>query len=148
MKTKGHILLVEDNAHLGGLVKEGLEEESFGVCWVQDGQSALQEAAVRNYDLFLLDVMIPKIDGIELAKKLKFQFPITPIIFMSARSLRSDITQGYLVGADDYVVKPFELYHLVLKIQAPLEPGEWYPGRAIKVSMIVVGSVWMWIGRN
>jgi DNA-binding response OmpR family regulator len=135
--TQAKILLAEDNQSLGFLLKENLEDDDFDISWQQNGIAAWNTFCSEEFDLCLLDIILPGIDGIELAKRIRKKRLEVPIIFITARSLNSDIITGYEVGCDDYIVKPFEEYRLRLKINAllartkgkkPAEAREFYCG--------------------
>ena len=114
---EGKILLVEDDQHLGYLLSENLMEHNFKVKWQKDGKSALEKFKSDTFTLCLLDIIVPGVDGLELARSIKKLNPEMPIIFITARSLKSDVIAGYEVGCDDYLIKPFEIYHLILKVK-------------------------------
>lgn len=116
MKPK--ILLVEDDETLGNLLSNYLRSEEMEVCHLTNGQQALLEAEKSRYDLFLFDIMLPGKTGFELAKGVRKLFPAIPLIFISARSLKSDKLMGYETGADDYITKPFDEEELLWKIKA------------------------------
>ncbi len=113
-------MLVEDDDHLGFLVEDQLSSNDYDVTWVKNGEIAWQKFDNGNFDLCLLDILLPGMDGIELAKKIKNKNRKIPVIFITSRSLKSDIITGFDVGCDDYIVKPFEVYQLLLRIRALL----------------------------
>jgi DNA-binding response OmpR family regulator len=117
---KKDILLVEDDLNLGLLLMDFLELEGLHVTWRRDALSALQQAARQSYDLCILDVMMPGMDGFSLAKNLKNQFPNLPFLFITARTLQEDKLRGYALGAEDYVTKPFDESELLCKIKVIL----------------------------
>lgn len=114
------ILLAEDDPHLGTLLSEYLRSEGLEVILAPDGEAALAQFEARSFDLCLLDVMMPKMDGFTLAKKIREKNSTLPIIFITARSLRQDKLKGYTTGADDYITKPFDEEELLWKIKAML----------------------------
>jgi len=114
------ILLVEDDKNLGLLLSEQLEDEGFEVILRKDGESGLQAMKELHFDLCILDIMLPQVDGFELSERLQNLDTRIPFIFLTARSLKSDRLMGYRAGADDYIVKPFDPEELVLKIRAIL----------------------------
>ncbi|TDN83830.1 DNA-binding response OmpR family regulator [Salegentibacter sp. 24] len=121
MPNKKHkILLVEDDDSLGYLLSEYLKIKGFEVFWAQSGKKALELIEADSYDLIILDVMLPDIDGFNLANKLKIQYPETPFIFLTARSLKIDVLKGFSLGAVDYLKKPIDEEELVARIQALL----------------------------
>lgn len=117
-KEKLKILLAEDDLNLGILLVDYLETEGFDVKLCKDGELALKAFQSNQYDLCLLDVMMPKMDGFALAKGIKAQDKKIPIIFITAKSLKEDKLKGYDLGADDYITKPFDEEELLWKIKA------------------------------
>ncbi len=115
-----HILLVEDDLNLGLLLMDFLESEGLRVSWKRDALSGLQQAQRQRFDLCLLDVMMPGMDGFSLAKNLRQQFPRLPFLFLTARLLREDKLKGYALGAEDYITKPFDETELLCKIRVIL----------------------------
>jgi DNA-binding response OmpR family regulator len=116
MKMK--LFLVEDDLNFGAVLKSYLELYEFEVDWVSDGKDAFSHFEKKHYDLVLLDVMLPNIDGFSIAKKIKESGSTLPFIFITAKVLRSDIVEGYKTGADDYITKPFDSEILLYKIKA------------------------------
>ncbi|MCA9743510.1 MAG: response regulator transcription factor [Deferribacteres bacterium] len=114
------ILLVEDDPNLGFLLQENLELQNFAVHLCEDGDAGLQAFTQSEFDLCVLDVMLPKKDGFTLAKEIRRENSDMPIIFLTAKSLKEDRIEGFKAGCDDYVTKPFSLEELVLRIQAVL----------------------------
>jgi DNA-binding response OmpR family regulator len=115
---KRRILLAEDDLNLGILLVDYLESEGYEVKLCKDGEIALKAFESKPFDLCLLDVMMPKLDGFELAAKIKRLNPLTPFIFITAKSLKEDKLRGYELGADDYIGKPFDEEELLWKIKA------------------------------
>jgi len=115
------ILLVEDNKTLGYALSEYLKLYGFNVCWVKDGNQAITSFLTNNYHLVILDVMLPKIDGFEVAKNFKKDKPKVPVIFLTAKSMKIDKIRGFKIGADDYMVKPIEEEELIYRINAVLK---------------------------
>jgi heavy metal response regulator len=114
------ILLVEDDKGIARFVKKGLLENSFSVDAANDGEEGLRLALHEKYDLIVLDIMLPKIDGVEVLKKIRTRELQTSVIFLTAKDSEKDIVQGLNLGADDYVVKPFSFNELLARIQAVL----------------------------
>lgn len=125
MKNK-KIMVVDDEADIRELIRFNLEKEGFEVVSVSDGETALEEARLRQPDLILLDVMLPGMDGVEVCFKLKSDvaFKSIPIVMLSAKSDESDQLVGLKIGADDYLVKPFSPKVLVAKIGAIIRRGD------------------------
>jgi two-component system, OmpR family, response regulator VicR len=114
---KSRILYVEDDSTLGFITSENLERKGYEVELSQDGESALQLFRSNQFDICLLDVMLPKLDGFTLARIIRKENEEIPIIFISAKTLTEDKIEGLLLGADDYIVKPFNIEELTLKIE-------------------------------
>lgn len=112
-----HILLAEDDLDLGNVFKQFLELNDFQVLWAKDGEEAWHFFQENKTDICILDVMMPKMDGFSLAKKIKSVNPQMPFLFLTAKKLKEDRMLGLKLGADDYIVKPFEADELVLRIQ-------------------------------
>ena len=102
------LLLVEDDRSFGTVLKSYLELSDFDVDWVDDGKFAFPKFESKKYDLVILDVMLPNVDGFTIAKQIKESNSETPFIFITAKTLREDILKGYKSGADDYITKPFD----------------------------------------
>lgn len=117
MEPKAKILLAEDDEHLSDLVKDQLEEEGYAVTVCSDGQSAIDIFDKNKFDICLLDIMMPVKDGFTVAKKIRQQSDIIPIIFISTRAMIEDKIEGYQKGADDYIIKPFNMRELLLKLE-------------------------------
>ena len=118
------ILLVEDDKGIVRFVKKGLIENSLSVDVVFDGEEGLQLAVYRNYDLVVLDIMLPKMDGFEVLRRMRGMKIQTPVIFLTAKDSERDIVQGLNLGADDYLTKPFSFNELLARIQAILRRGK------------------------
>lgn len=118
------ILLVEDDENIAIPVEEDLDERNYVVEVASDGKMAWELLDVFNYDLILLDVMLPKLDGISLCKQLRANGCKTPILMLTARDTITDRVKGLDAGADDYLVKPFDLEELSARIRALLRRGE------------------------
>ena len=117
MEVKQHILLAEDDEQLGDLMKEALEEEGYLVSLFRDGQSAIDHFDKQTFNFCLLDVNMPGKDGFTVAKKIRQQTDVIPVIFISTRSQLEDKIEGYGKGADDYIVKPFVMKELLMKLE-------------------------------
>ena len=115
-----NIMLVEDDLNLGFLLVEFLEQKGFSAKLYRDGQTAFTGFQGGHFDFCILDVMLPKMDGFTLAKKIKVTNPQIPVIFLTARSLKEDKMKGYEIGVDDYITKPFDEDELLYKINAIL----------------------------
>src|SRR5579863_1281085 len=113
-----NVLLVEDDKDLAGFVREGLEDESCTVRVCYDGGSGLRQAELHAFDIILLDVMLPGLNGFEVTKRLRMQNVRTPILLLTARDSPEDIVKGLDAGADDYLTKPFGFEVLLARIRA------------------------------
>jgi two-component system, OmpR family, copper resistance phosphate regulon response regulator CusR len=112
------ILVVEDEQQVSALIKQGLEEQSMTVDVAYDGQLGERLALSRDYDVILLDIVIPGINGFDLCKILKKEKPATPILMLTTLSTTADKVTGFDAGADDYLLKPFEFEELFARIKA------------------------------
>ena len=117
-KATINILLAEDDKHLGMLLSDFLQAENFVVTLCNDGEKALKAFTTFPFDICLLDVMMPKLDGYELAKWIRKKDKHIPIVFITAKSLKEDKLIGYENGADDFITKPFDEEELLWKIKA------------------------------
>lgn len=113
------VLLVEDDQSLGQLLKEGLTREGFLVDWVKDGYTAMNKSMEEDYHLVILDIMLPKMDGLKVCRKLRESKDI-PVILLTAKDQVEDKVEGLSAGADDYITKPFSFKELVARIKAVL----------------------------
>ncbi len=120
-KEKNQILLVEDDASLGQVMKNYLELNDFDVELARDGILGLAAFRRKKFDICLLDVMMPNMDGFTLAEEIRNVDPDVPLFFLSAKSMKDDIMNGYKLGADDYITKPFDSEILLQKIKAVLK---------------------------
>jgi DNA-binding response OmpR family regulator len=116
MNPKAKVLLAEDDLTLGYVIKDNLADAGYEVVLCADGQAALDKFSKENFDICLLDVMMPNKDGFAVAKKIRQQTDLTPILLITARSLEEDRIHGFECGADDYIVKPFSMQELLLRI--------------------------------
>jgi DNA-binding response OmpR family regulator len=119
MKTP-HILVVEDDLNLGFLLVELLEDEGYLVKLCKDGQMGVQAFERQSFDLCILDVMMPKMDGYTVAEHMRQHNPTIPFLFLTAKSRKEDKMRGYALGAEDFITKPFDEDLLLCKIQVIL----------------------------
>lgn len=117
------ILLVEDELNAARLLAKGLREEAFAVDIAQDGEAALRQAADNDYDLMILDVMLPRKDGFAVCRELRAQGVTMPILMLTARDAVEYRIAGLNTGADDYLVKPFDFEELLARVRALLRRG-------------------------
>lgn len=120
MKGKNRIFLVEDDLSFGSVLKAYLEIYKYEIEWVKDGRDAINTFENGQFDICILDVMLPHIDGFQLAENIKRLRPEIPFIFLTAKTLKEDEIKGYELGADDYIKKPFDSEILLFKLQAIL----------------------------
>ena len=118
------ILLVEDDQNFGDVLKSYLEMHEFEVTLATDGLEGLEKYKTDTYDLCIFDVMMPKKDGFTLASEIRESDADMPIIFLTAKNLKEDVLQGFKIGADDYISKPFNSEELLLRIQAILRRSQ------------------------
>jgi DNA-binding response OmpR family regulator len=121
MAKQYKILYVEDDETLAYLTKDSLEMNHYEVIHFDNGEDALENFADQAYDICVLDIMVPKKDGFEIAKAIRQQNNEIPIIFLSAKTLKEDRIMGLKLGADDYLVKPFSIEELMLKLEIFLQ---------------------------
>lgn len=122
--NKIKILLAEDEASLGMIVKESLESRDFEVFLAENGEIAFEIYQKKNPDVLVLDVMMPKKDGFTLAKEIRQENKRIPILFLTAKSQTSDVLEGFHLGGNDYLKKPFSMEELIVRIKALLNRVE------------------------
>jgi len=116
-ERKIRVLLAEDDASLAYVIADNLNDAGYEVVICKDGQSAIDRFDKNKFDICLLDIMMPNQDGFTVAKKIRQQSDIVPILFISAKSLEEDRIKGFKTGADDYIVKPFSIEELLLRME-------------------------------
>lgn len=121
LKQLIQVLLVEDDASLGFVIKDNLEQQGMEVQLATDGEMAQQLFQLGRFAICILDVMLPKVDGFAVAQFIREQDKEIPIIFLTAKSMKEDRIKGFKLGADDYMVKPFNIEELILRIQVFLK---------------------------
>jgi two-component system, OmpR family, response regulator len=124
MSQKKSIFFVEDDLSFGAVLKSYLEICNFSVTWLDDGKHAVSAFKEETYDLCLLDVMLPHVDGFSIGKEVRSIDSNIPIIYLTAKSLKEDIITGYRLGADDYIIKPFDADVLLYKIAVVLKRSD------------------------
>ncbi|MBI3695932.1 MAG: response regulator transcription factor [Acidobacteria bacterium] len=117
------LLVVEDEPKMAALLRKGLEEEGYAVTVAADGPTGLEYAQTSDFDLIVLDVMLPRMDGFEVARRLRARHNRTPILMLTARDAAPDVVKGLNLGADDYVTKPFSLEILLARVRAVARRG-------------------------
>ena len=120
MEENLKILLCEDDENLGMLLREYLQAKGYEAVLCPDGEAGYREFQKTKFDICVLDVMMPKKDGFSLAQDIRQQNAELPIIFLTAKTLKEDILEGFKIGADDYITKPFSMEELVMRIEAIL----------------------------
>ena len=129
-----HILLVEDEPNFGSVLRDYLELNDFTVDWAKDGEEGLQCFQKGSYDLCILDVMMPKRDGFSLGREIRSLDAQVPFIYLTAKSLKEDIREGFRIGADDYINKPVDAEVLLMKIRALLRRTNTGPQETVPAS--------------
>ena len=137
MEEKIKILLAEDDTNLGMLLKEYLRAKGFETVLCEDGEIAYERFLNEPFDICIFDVMMPKKDGFTLAQEIRTVNGEVPIIFLTAKSLKEDILEGFKIGADDYITKPFSMEELVFRIEAILRRVKGKKGK--EVTMYKIG---------
>ena len=136
MDDKLKILLCEDDENLGMLLREFLQAKGFNANLYPDGEKGYKAFLKGKYDLCVLDVMMPKKDGFTLAQEIRNVNGEVPIIFLTAKALKEDILEGFKIGADDYITKPFSMEELVFRIEAILRRVKGKKGKEITMYKI------------
>jgi len=139
MEKQFKVLLVEDDHNFGAVLKSYLEIHHYSVTWIDDGINAIPEFNKEKFDISILDVMLPNIDGFEIAKQMRNTDQDIPLIFLTAKSLKSDILKGFKIGADDYITKPFDSEVLLCKINAILKRNK-IPKNQISKDVFRIGK--------
>jgi len=132
------VLVVEDEKSLAGLIKSGLEEEKYSVDVAYDGEEGLLLAEHEGYDLIILDIMLPGIDGVELMKRLRKSGRDTPVLMLTARSSTEDKVEALNAGADDYLTKPFSFDELLARIKAILRRNHRVATNTIQIDTLTI----------
>lgn len=135
-----NILLVEDDQSFGYILKAYLDMYQYSVKWVKDGAKALKMIHQFPFDLCILDIMLPNIDGFTIAEKIIQNQANLPFIFLTAKSLKVDKLKGYRLGCDDYITKPIDEELLIAKIQAILKRTQSKKGFSQKETLITIGD--------
>ena len=131
------ILIVEDEANISDFIKLELEYEGYNVCVKNDGIEGLQEALKGNYDLIILDVMLPSMNGFEICRRLKKENS-TPVIILSAKDSVIDKVNGLQIGADDYIAKPFAIEELLARIEVVMRRQNSFNNYVVKFKDITI----------
>jgi two-component system alkaline phosphatase synthesis response regulator PhoP len=126
MKEPARILVVDDEVHLAEGIRENLEAEGYRTEVAHDGQAGLERVRNEHFDLLVLDVMMPNMDGLTLCEQMRREGRQTPVLFLTVKNDAQDRVRGFEVGGDDYLPKPFYLKELLLRVQAILRRSAWY----------------------
>lgn len=132
------ILIVEDEKKLANILKKGFTESDFIVEVAFDGEEGLYMASEFEYDAIILDLSLPKIDGLEILNKIREKGKITPVLILTARSEISDKIKGLNIGADDYVTKPFDFDELLARLNSLIRRSNNKPTPVIKIEDLVI----------
>jgi len=130
VEDRVRVLLIEDEENLAAGIRFNLEAEGLDVDWVRDGRQAMERVRDPRYQLVILDVMLPGVDGFTLCEEARRAGVDTPVLFLTAKAEVSDRIRGLEAGGDDYLAKPFHLTELLLRVQAILRRRSWRPGDA------------------
>src|SRR5690606_4291955 len=126
MTEPARILVVDDEAHLADGIRENLEAEGYRTSVAHDGRAGLELVRNEHFDLLVVDVMMPRMDGLELCATLRREGMQTPVLFLTVKGEAEDRVRGFEAGGDDYLTKPFHLRELLLRVAAILRRTSWY----------------------
>ncbi|MCH8158200.1 MAG: response regulator transcription factor [Nitrospinae bacterium] len=146
MTKLNRILLVEDDPHLAKGLLFNLEREGYEVCLVDNGVSALDQLMEKDFDLLILDLMLPRMGGLDVARKIRETNMRFPILMLTAKSTKKDREIGLEAGADDYLTKPFHLPELLLRVKGILRRWEWYKEPVHDQEIFRFGEMWINFG--
>ena len=134
------MLVVEDEHRIAQAVKEGLEQEAYAVDVCYDGEDGYNTACADDYDLIILDVMLPNMDGFEICKKLRAENNHTPVLMLTAKDQSQDVVHGLDTGADDYLPKPFSFEVLLARIRALLRRPQQAVGEILEAGSLTLNT--------
>jgi len=140
MNDQAKILLVEDDQNFGDVLRSYLEMHDYDITLATDGEAGFKAFHQGKYDLCIFDVMMPKKDGFTLAAEVRETDKETPIVFLTAKSMKDDIISGFRIGADDYITKPFNSEELLYRIQAILKRSQPTDGKDENQKEFVIGK--------
>jgi two-component system alkaline phosphatase synthesis response regulator PhoP len=126
MSRAAKILVVDDETHLADGIRENLAAEGYRTVVAYDGAAGFDAATTERFDLVIVDVMMPKMDGLEVCASMRREGIQTPVLFLTVKGAPEDRVRGFEVGGDDYLTKPFHLKELLLRVAAILRRGRWY----------------------
>ena len=145
-----HILVVEDEKKVASFIQRGLEGEGYTVDVANDGESGVELGSKNNYDLILMDIMLPKMDGLEAVKALRANGVVSPVLCLTAKDTVDDIVAGLEVGSDDYLTKPFAFAELLARVRALARRGTQERGAEVTYADLRLDPVAhkLWRGEN
>ena len=143
MGKKYNILLVEDEKHLAKGLSYNLQKEGYRVTLAEDGVSALDCLENEEFDMMILDLMLPRMGGMEVIKKVRETNLRFPVLMLTAKTTDDDRTLGLEAGADDYLAKPFHLPELLLRVKGILRRKQWYEGPVRQLERFEFGDMWV-----
>src|SRR5690242_6195209 len=135
------ILLVEDDARMANVIAKGLREHSYAVDVVHDGENGLYQASINDYDVIVLDVLLPQRDGFEVCRELRTRGNTTPVLMLTARAAIDDRINGFDAGADDYLTKPFSFRELLARIHALLRRDSQLRPDVLEIGDLTLDSI-------
>ncbi|MCA1597051.1 MAG: response regulator transcription factor [Chloroflexi bacterium] len=134
------LLVVEDDGAIVSVIRRTLQEEGFVVESAADGQIGLRMASEENYDVIILDLMLPHVDGWQVCDRLRARKITTPLLMLTARDALADRVRGLESGADDYLCKPFELEELIARVRALIRRDKTHRGRVIRIERLEIDT--------
>jgi len=140
METGMRILVVEDEPRMASVIARGLREQSYAVDVAQDGDDGLYQCSINDYDLIVLDVLLPQRDGYEVCRELRARGAATPVLMLTARAAVDDRITGFEAGADDYLTKPFSFRELLARIHALLRRDSHLLPDEIEIGDLIINS--------
>ena len=140
LRSNMRILLVEDEPRMANVIAKGLREQSYAVDVAEDGEEALYQTSINDYDLILLDVLLPKRDGFEVCREIRARRDSTPILMLTARATIDDRVTGFDAGADDYLTKPFSFRELSARVRALMRRDSQLRPDAFQLDDLIVDS--------
>ena len=143
MSTEAKILLVEDEKHLAKGLSYNLGKEGYQVTVAEDGLAALERLGEGDFDMMILDLMLPKMGGMEVIKKVRETNIRFPVLMLTAKTTDEDRTFGLEAGADDYIAKPFHLPELLLRVKGILRRKDWYQEPIRKLEFFEFDNMWV-----
>lgn len=132
------VLIVEDDMKISDFIREGLTDDGFSVTVAPDGSSALSQAQTDTFAAYIIDIMLPDADGIELCRHLRDDGITSPILILTAKGDIADKVKGFSAGADDYLTKPFEFAELLARLHAMIRKTKGYPRSTIQIADLII----------